>query len=191
MKSIILASTSPYRRKLMEKLGLDFQAVAPSMDEALEKTRLRGQNASPRELAVGLAYAKAQSIQNLYPQSVVIGSDQLLTMNGEVFDKPGTVERAKEQLRQFSGKTHELITAVCVLSPGRKQEDVTTAKIRFHTLSEDEIANYVTRDNPLDCAGSYKIEKTGLTLMESVDCPDWTAIEGLPLLTLQKLLRSL
>lgn len=184
---LILASTSPYRRELLQKLGVPFQALAPHYDEGLVKKQLGG--LSPRDLAMTLARGKALSLS--LEDNCVIGGDQLLSFKGKIFDKPGSTEKAFHQLQELNGQTHELITAVSVV--WKKQEtllmDVTQLKMRH--LSSAQIQNYIQKDQPLDCCGSYKIEKSGISLFESITCKDFSAIQGLPLLQLATVLEKL
>ena len=186
---LILASTSPYRRELLERLGIPFRCVAPLVDEEKLKADMAG--ATPQELAEALASLKAFSVAQVEPDAVVIGGDQLVFFEGSILGKPGTVERAIEQLRAMSGRSHELITAVQVICSGQffPHTDVTTLRLRRLTL--DEIRRYVGADRPLDCAGSYKLESRGIALFERIDSDDHSAIVGLPLIGLTTILRSL
>lgn len=183
---LILASTSAYRRVLLERLGLPFSVRAPHCDEDAFKDGRLG----PQELAEVLAFEKAQSIARHEPQSHVIGSDQVVDLDGEILGKPGSVEAAQRQLARLGGREHRLITAVAIVGPGgqvARHTDVT--RLRMRALSEQEIARYVAHDGPLDCAGSYKIECLGISLFEHIECADFSAISGLPLLSLAELLR--
>lgn len=183
---LILASTSPYRRVLLERLGVPFSVRAPSCDEdAFKDGRL-----APKELAERLALEKARSVALSEPEGHVIGSDQVVDLEGEILGKPGSVHAAERQLARLSGKEHRLITAVAVVGPDgdvARHTDVT--RLRMRSLSEQEIARYVAHDRPLDCAGSYKIECLGIALFEHIACADYSAISGLPLLALAELLR--
>lgn len=186
---IILASTSPYRRALLDRLGLPFRAVAPTVDEAPYKAR----GMAPRSLAELLALDKAGSVARGHPHAIVIGSDQVAEVDGRVLDKPGTVEAAVAQLRGLSGRQHRLITSIAVMCAARSvvipHTDVTTLWMR--PLDDDAIRRYLDADHPLDCAGSYKIEARGIALFERIDSADHTAIIGLPLIALTTILRSL
>lgn len=186
--NLILASTSTYRRMLMERLGLPFRVVAPTVDEALYKAR----GMAPRSLAETLALDKAESVARLDPDALVIGSDQVVEIDGRILDKPGTVEAAVAQLRSLSGRQHRLITSVAVACMARnliaQHTDVTTLWMR--SLNDDAIGRYVDADRPLDCAGSYKLESRGITLFERIDSADQSAIVGLPLIELTTILRS-
>jgi septum formation protein len=189
LMDLILASTSPYRRALVERLGVPFRCVAPPIDEQALKAGWDGVH--PRELAERLAAAKAASIASVEPDATVIGGDQLVSLDGAILGKPGTTEQAVAQLRAMSGRTHELITAIHVAYMGRiyAQTDVTRLTLRSLTL--DEIRRYVEMDRPLDCAGSYKLEARGITLFERIDSEDHSAITGVPLIALTTILRSI
>jgi septum formation protein len=187
VRHLVLASTSPYRRALLERLGVPFRCRAPRMDEeALKDPAL-----SPRALAERLARAKAASLVGDQPGAVIVGSDQLVAFEGRVHGKPVTSERAVEQLLAMSGQPHELITAMAVAADGRwfEHTDVTTLWMR--PLDRDEVTRYVATDRPLDCAGAYKLEQRGITLFERIESLDHTAITGLPLIALTGLLRTL
>jgi septum formation protein len=181
-KQLILASTSKYRRELLERLAIPFEAKAPLYDEDKEKTP----GMAPRALAEKLALGKAQSLAR--EGLVVIGGDQLVAFEGQILGKSHTAEKAVEQLLAMQGKTHELITAICVFD-GMKAipyTDITHLKMR--PMTRAEIERYVQLDNPIDCAGSYKIEKHGIMLFDKIDSQDFTAVTGLPLMELRKIL---
>jgi len=188
MPELILASTSRYRRELLERLRIPFRCVAPEVDEAAIQVRYAAEQVE--ELATHLAEAKTRSVADREPTAIVLGSDQVCTCEGSVLNKPGSVQRAGEQLAYLAGKTHSLITAVCLIHSGRTIafQDVTTLKMR--SLTADEIARYVAIDQPLDCAGSYKLESLGISLFESIQSEDHTAITGLPLLLVARHLRE-
>lgn len=179
---LLLASTSPYRRELLGKLGLSFEAKAPICDEDEFKKLIK----DPVNLATTLAFEKAKSLAN--SQNIVIGGDQLAALENKIFGKPKTAEKACEQLSQMSGKTHELVTAVCVFAAGEAHPILNITRLKMRKLTRIEIENYVGLDQPMDSAGSYKIEKSGLTLFEKIECEDFSAIQGLPLMALTSLL---
>lgn len=189
MHRIVLGSTSPYRRALMERLGISFEAVKPKVDEEKAKILLENQHATPLQMAQSLARQKAESLKN--PEQIIIGGDQLVQLDGEILGKPHTFDGAVKQLSKMSHKTHEIITAVCVCTPTRNYEFHDIAKLTMKELSIKEIENYVRLDQPLDCAGSYKIERNGKNLFSHILAEDFTAIEGLPLISLSKLLQTL
>lgn len=187
MARLILASTSPYRRALLARLGVPFEACAPACDEeALKDPAL-----APQALAARLARAKALSVAERAPDAYVLGSDQVAEVDGQILGKPGSVAACEAQLARLSGRVHRLVTAVCLACPGgalREHVDVTTLEVR--ALTREEIQRYVRADQPLDCAGSYKIEQQGIALFEQVRCADFTAITGLPLMAVSGLLRA-
>jgi septum formation protein len=187
MPDLILASTSRYRRTLLERLGVPFRCRAPRVDEEALKTG----NLDPRSLAERLATAKVESLICVEPDATVIGSDQLVAFAGQVFGKPEGAERAIDQLAAMAGRSHDLITALAVRHEGRTilHTDVTTLHMR--PLTRAEIARYVAADRPLDCAGAYKLEERGIVLFERIDTADHTAITGLPLIALTTILRGL
>ena len=187
MNSLILASTSVYRQSLLKKSGLSFQSLAPNCDEDEYKKH----HPNPADLAATLARAKAESIFKKHPQSVVIGSDQVLEINGKAYGKAGSAEKACDQLMEFSGKTHQLLTAVCVLSPRGNFEHLQTTRLKMRPLTKETLQRYVLRDQSWDCAGSYKIEESGLLLFEEIQTDDWSGIQGLPLLWLTGVLQKL
>ncbi len=183
---LILASTSPYRRAQLEQLGVPFSCEAPGVDERAAEP----QGATPREVAAALARAKALAVAARHPGAIVIGGDQVCVLDDEVLHKPGSAERAVEQLARLAGRTHRLISAICVARGERCvcHEDVTELDMR--PLSEEERRRYVEADQPLDCAGSYKLEARGVTLFSAIRSADHSAIQGLPLLALCELLRA-
>lgn len=187
--SLILASTSPYRRAQIERLGVPFRAVAPAVDEEALKDRWR--DCSPRELAERLAASKARSIAEIEPDATVIGGDQLVELDGEILGKPGTTERAEAQLARMAGRTHHLITALAVVHAGAVHAHTEVAALAVRPLSAEAIRRYVAADHPVDCAGSYKIEGRGIALFERVDCADHSAIIGVPLIALATILRGI
>lgn len=185
--ALVLASTSPYRRDLLARLGLPFLCEAPGVDEDAYKSAQR----TPQWLAEDLALAKARAVAERFPAAVVLGSDQVCACEGRILDKPGTEERAREQLAFLQGKTHELITAVAVVHPAGVIPLCEIACLTLRRLSAEEIARYVAAERPLDCAGSYKLEALGVSLFSEIDAADHTAIIGLPLLALCRVLRDL
>lgn len=178
-KRIILASSSPYRKALLERLGIEFDCISPDVDEDSYKAKI----SDPIELAQVLAEKKAMAISSNHPDAIVIGSDQLLHFEGKALGKAGSIEKAFDQLKMLSGKTHELITSHCIINMGQKQIETNVTKLKMRNLSESAIKNYLISDNPIDCAGSYKLELKGISLFEKIETEDHTAIIGLPLLS--------
>ncbi|RME74089.1 MAG: septum formation protein Maf [Planctomycetota bacterium] len=192
-RRLVLASTSPYRRALLERLGLAFDAVSP--DGVDEQAALRS-DAPPEAIARQLARAKAESLAQRFPDALLIGADQIAvapSSGGQperLLGKPGTVEHAIEQLAELSGRTHRLLTAVAVHDPtsGRSLDALDVHEITLRALSRETLRRYVLHDMPLDCAGAYRIERLGVALMERIRGDDFTAVIGLPLTRLVHLL---
>lgn len=184
--SLILASTSRYRRELMERLTLRFDAHAPNVDE----TPLPDER--PVDLARRLALAKAQAVAEQYPNAWVIGSDQVADLDGIPLGKPGTHERAVQQLRRMSGHRVVFQTAVAVVQQTQMfaAVEVIPVEVVFRPLSDVEIETYLRLDQPYDCAGSARSERLGVTLLERMSSDDPTALIGLPLIATCRLLRQ-
>jgi len=177
-RQLILASTSAYRRQLLERLHLPFMCVSPAVDEAaLPQER-------PEQMALRLALAKAQAVARQHPQAVVIGSDQVADLQGEALGKPGTHERAVAQLQRMRGQTVIFQTAVSVvcLANGFAQTELAQVKVLFRTLTDAQIEAYLQAERPYDCAGSAKSEGLGIALLARIDNDDPTALIGLPLI---------
>jgi septum formation protein len=186
VKTLILASSSVYRQKLMQRFMLPFKVISPGIDE----TALQESGLAPESVALQLAEAKAKQVLGRNRESIVLGSDQLVNLDGEILGKPGNQARAVEQLQKLSGKTHQLITAIVLVSAQKQLTHIDTTLITMRELNPQEILKYVRQDNPVDCAGSYKIEQLGTTLLTSIETKDPAAIEGLPLIALGELLRQ-
>jgi septum formation protein len=184
--ALILASTSRYRRELLQRLRLPFEVVAPQVDE----TPLQGE--APAALAQRLALAKAQAVAALRPHAVVIGSDQVADLEGQPIGKPHTHERAVAQLRSMRGRRVVFQTAVAVVRADRAYARVLLAPVAvsFRSLSDAEIEHYLRTEQPYDCAGSAKCETLGIALLDAIDSDDPTALVGLPLIRTCKLLRE-
>jgi septum formation protein len=181
---IILASTSKYRASQLSRITKEFIQVAPTTDEEVYKSK----DLSPIVLAKKLATLKATSLLEKFPNDLIIGGDQVLSLNGKVFSKPLTKENAISQLKELSGKTHELITATTYISNSEVVETVIVAKMKMRSLTIEQIENYIEADLPLKCCGSYMLENSGIGLFEEIDCPDYTSIIGLPLMTTTNIL---
>ncbi|MGE3682578.1 MAG: nucleoside triphosphate pyrophosphatase [Bdellovibrionales bacterium] len=179
---VILASGSPYRKAQLENFGLRFEAHIPRVNE--DELKRRGPT-DLVELTRFLALEKAQSLRAGFPNAVLLGSDQLVEWNGSRFDKPGTPEAALAQLSTLQGRTHRLITSLAVLAPAQAALHFTDiTEIRLRPLGLDDLKAYIALDQPLDCAGSYKIERAGMGLIETIESRDPSAIQGLPLISL-------
>ncbi|MDN5844288.1 MAG: Maf family nucleotide pyrophosphatase [Alcaligenaceae bacterium] len=181
---LILASSSPYRRQLLERLGLPFSVERPDLDE----TPLPHE--TPEALALRLSEAKALKIARHHPGALVIGSDQAADFEGHPIGKPGNFERARAQLQQFSGKQVVFHSALCVTDGMRTDTRSVPTECLFRTLNNAQIEHYLRREQPFDTAGSAKAEGLGIALMESMRSDDPTAIIGLPLIALARMLRS-
>lgn len=184
---LILASTSPYRRALLERLGITFRCVAPAVAEAA----IKDLESSPRAIARRLARLKAHAVAADSPEAVVIGGDQVVSLDGHPVGKPGDAEHAVEQLSAMSGRAHELITAVSVVHPFGECDHTDVSTLWMRPLRRAEIERYVAADRPYDCAGSYKLEQRGIVLFERIESDDHSAVTGLPLLALTTILRGL
>lgn len=180
---IILASSSPYRKGLMKRLGIEFKAINPEVDE---RALTDGKNLDARSMAVYLATEKAQSIADAHPDAIVVGSDQIAVSGATLLGKPGDKESALGQLRLLRGNTHDLITAMAVIKGKMVKNHVDTTTLHMRHLSDEALERYLEVDQPYDCAGSYKIEGLGITLFETIRGSDPTAIEGLPLAALAR-----
>lgn len=184
-ETLILASSSPYRRELAERLGLPFAQIAPEVEESLREGE------RPRQRAERLAAEKALAVARLHPESLVIGSDQVAAYESEIRRKPGTLAAAREQLAASSGRILTFYTAVAlargVTLLGARYVAVT---VRFRPLTHEEIDAYLELEPALDCAGSFRWEALGIALFESIESPDPTALTGLPLIALCDLLRE-
>ena len=187
--ALILASTSAYRRALLERLGVPFRCRAPLCDESAIQREEAG--TEPRLLAEKLALAKASSLAVEEPEAAIIGCDQLVSFEGQIFGKPGTPARAVEQLAAMAGRTHELITAMVVIRGGDGVCHTDITRLRMRRLSRDAIERYVAADRPIDCAGSYKLESRGIVLFDRIESDDQSAISGLPLIALVTILREI
>jgi len=181
---IILASTSLYRRRLLERLKLSFRCMPPEIEEI----SLPGE--TPAAMAKRLALLKAESIAKRYPGAIVIGSDQVAVIEDSILGKPGSFDRAREQLRSSSGRAVQFHTAVALvgLDRGVERLHVEPFNVRFRMLNDIQITNYLRREQPYDCAGSFKIEGLGIALFEALTGNDPTSLEGLPLIKLTELL---
>ncbi|MEJ2317285.1 MAG: Maf family protein, partial [Gammaproteobacteria bacterium] len=156
-RTIVLASTSPYRQELMKRLGLPFETAAPAVDES------PAEDETPEELVMRLSLEKAKAVAKDYPDALIIGSDQVATIDDEILGKPGTHERAMQQLRAASGKDVDFLTGLAVYdaSSGRSHSICEPFRVRLRQLTDNQIDDYLRREEPYDCAGSFKSEGLG------------------------------
>ncbi|HEU0277969.1 MAG TPA: Maf family nucleotide pyrophosphatase [Rhodanobacteraceae bacterium] len=183
---VVLASTSRYRAELLHRVLDDFEQIAPDVDEAAIAGEM------PAARATRLALAKASAVAARTEGACVIGSDQVAALGASVLHKPGTIENAYQQLHASSGRTVDFFTGLCLIDQraGSQARHLDHTSVRFRRLTAAEIARYVERDHPLDCAGSFKLEGAGSALFTHVDTEDPTALIGLPLIALARLLRA-
>ncbi len=185
MRTLVLSSTSPYRLQLLRQLGLSFHVAAPLYTERID------QEVAPELLVKHLALNKARSLREHYPDALIIGADQVFVdARGHILGKAGTFEKAEEQLRAMAGRSHVFFSGVCVYDSARDSAltDYDTYAVTLKNLSAEQIHRYVRRDNPVDCAGSFKIEGLGIALMEKMEGADYTSLIGLPLIKLTDML---
>lgn len=185
-QNLILASTSPYRRELLSRLGLPFSVENPLTDE----TPIVGE--SPENMALRLSEAKARAIAEKFPDALIIGSDQVATVNTKIYGKPGNHENAKRQLQELSGKTVNFFTGICLFNARTGHADVrgVPTLVTFRQLNGEEIENYLRREPAYNCAGSAKSEGLGIALLSSMIGEDPNALVGLPLIALCDMLRQ-
>ena len=182
---LILASTSPFRRQLLSRLGLPFETADPTVDE----TPLPGE--APEASAMRLSEAKARAVATAFPDALIIGSDQVACLDGQVFGKPGNHENAMRQLQAMRGRRVNFFTGLCLLDAksGRAHLRGVPTLVTFRDLSDDEIENYLRKEQPYNCAGSAKSEGLGIALIARIDGGDPNALIGLPLIALCDVLR--
>lgn len=186
MPTVVLASTSPYRKELLSRLQLPFETYAPHIDESAHPQEM------PQKLAERLALEKARTAAPHFPKALIIGSDQVAYRGAAIFGKPGTRENARIQLRQMSGKAIIFHTGLCVLNSqtGKSQVLGIATEVGFRELTDREIDSYLSKEDALSCAGSAKSEGLGITLLRYIRGDDATALIGLPLIALSNMLRS-
>ena len=186
MTTLILASSSPYRRQLLEQLGLAFECASPAIDESPLAAE------TPAALAARLAQAKARALIKHYSQHWIIGSDQTASLDGRILGKPGNFANAQAQLRACNGKRVEFLTGLCLLDSrtGESETIVEPFAVQFRQLSAEQIDRYLEREQPFDCAGSFKVEGLGIALFERLEGDDPNALIGLPLIRLITLLQN-
>jgi len=185
-RAIVLASSSPYRRELLQRLGLPFTCAVPAVNEDL----LGGE--SPPDLVQRLARNKAVSLADRFPGALIIGSDQVAVLpDGRILSKPGGHAAAREQLQCCSGRVVRFLTGLCLLDAvsAESQAEVVECEVIFRHLQDAEVERYLLADQPYDCAGAFKSERLGVALLSGMRLPDPSALIGLPLITLAAMLR--
>ena len=184
--NLVLASTSVYRKELLNRLGLPFTTATPDIDES------RNPGESPEQLVSRLAEAKARATASQLSDAHIIGSDQVAVYGDQILGKPGNFERAFTQLKLVSGKRLQFLTGLCLLNSrtGIAQVEVVPFSVIFKQLSNEQIENYLHREEPYHCAGSFKSEGLGIALCEAFEGDDPTALIGLPLIRLTRLLEK-
>ncbi|ALG68767.1 Maf family protein [Beggiatoa leptomitoformis] len=184
--TLVLASTSPFRKNLLTRLGLPFETVAPNVDE----TPLV--NETPEALVKRLSILKAQAVQALYANALIIGSDQVAILDGQIIGKPHTHDNAVQQLSKASGNTVSFLTGLCLLNTAttQYQVEIVPFTVVFRALTTAQIENYLQLEQPYHCAGSFRSESLGITLMEAMRGDDPNALVGLPLMRLIRLLEN-
>ena len=185
-RTLILGSTSRYRKELLSRLQIPFETVAPDVDETPHS------NESPKDLALRLALAKARAVALKNPEAIVIGSDQVADLEGAPLGKPGNHHNATLQLQRMRGKTVIFQTALSVvcIATGYQRTDLAEVKVKFRNLSDVEIESYLRAEEPYDCAGSAKSEGLGIVLLDAIENDDPTALIGLPLIRTCQMLRE-
>ncbi len=181
---LVLASTSPFRKTILEKLGLPFECVAPDTDEKPEPGE------TPEHLVERLAIAKAQAVSDKYENALIIGSDQVAVIDGKIIGKPGNFENAMKQLKEASGKRVTFLTGLSLINTktGKIHSSVVPFNVVFRYLRDSQIENYLRKEKPYNCAGSFKSEGLGITLFERLEGDDPNTLMGLPLIRLVAML---
>lgn len=185
---LILASSSVFKRDLFSRLGLSFEVSSPGVEEIFQA------GLTPGDQAIDLAEQKSMVLAKRYPKAIVVGADQVLAFQGTILKKPGHAQKAVEQLQMLRGQVHELHTAVvvtCLETSFHRAENVVSKLKMYPNLTDTYLRNIVERDQTWHCVGAYKIESLGITLFDSVETQDFTAIIGLPLIALTRILREL
>ena len=185
-RKVVLASASPYRKALLERLPVPFTAASPDIDESPQPGE------TPSQLVQRLAQAKAQALVRQFPDALIIGCDQVAVLDGEIVGKPLSRARAHQQLTRASGRRMDFLTGLCVLDSKTKTHAVVCVPyaVYFRSLTEEQIQTYLRIEQPLDCAGSFKSEGLGVALFEKMQGDDPTSLIGLPLIELTRLLRN-
>ena len=186
-RTLVLASSAVWRGELLAQLQVPFEQASPQLDESPWMAR----NLPPKELTEQLARAKARALSDRFPTALLLGADQVVDCDGQVLGKPGSTEAARAQLELLAGREHRLVTGLCLWDPlnNREFSASVTRTMTMRKLTSAEIADYVQRDSPEQCAGSYRIESLGIALFASID-GDSSGVVGLPLMEVTNLLRS-
>jgi len=181
---LVLASSSPYRAEMLRRLGVAFSSVTSGIDETPAAAE------TAQALVKRLALDKARHVARQRAEALVIGADQVAVLEGRVLGKPGTRERAIEQIGAMSGNVVEYLSGIALLGPDRQHVDIVSTRLRYRRLTQSEIERYVDRDQPLDCAGAMRSESLGISLLESLSADDPTALIGMPLIRIAQWLRE-
>ena len=186
MTQLVLASTSPYRRELLERLGMPFDTTSPNVDETVNDGE------TPEQLVKRLAESKARSVADSHQDALIIGSDQVAVLNNHILGKPGNHETAVQQLTNASGKKVLFLTGLCLLNTttDNAQTSIDKFSVEFRELTASQIENYLQREKPYDCAGSFKSEGLGISLFKKMEGDDPSALIGLPMITLINMLSA-
>jgi septum formation protein len=186
MKPLLLASSSPYRRQLLERLNIPFLSASPEIDESSLSDE------SPINLVTRLSLEKCLALASSYPDHLIIGSDQVAELNGAIITKPGNHHNAAAQLKAQSGQVVQFHTGLCLLDTAsdRSEVDIVTTEVRFRDINDNEIERYLATEQPYDCAGSFMCEGLGISLFTAINTNDPTALIGLPLIRLGEMLRK-
>lgn len=186
MSRLLLASSSPYRRAILDKLNLDYECASPDIDES------QNENESPLNYVSRLAEAKAHALSRQYPDSLIIGSDQCAIINDRIIGKPGNFDNACEQLQSASDQSVTFLTAICLLNTATNNTQICVEPfhVHFRQLTQEMIENYLNIEQPYNCAGSFKSEGMGIALFDRLEGDDPNTLIGLPLIRLIRMLES-
>lgn len=177
---LVLGSSSKFRKAQLGQLRVPFDTYSPDIDE----DQIKNSSKTPLEISRELSLEKAKAVLEKYPNDLVIGADQVLNFKGEIFSKPGTAENAMAQLKKLRNETHELITSYALITKDKEIVETVISKMTMRDLTDEQIRKYVELDEPLYSCGAYKLETLGISLFKSIECPDHSAIIGLPLISL-------
>jgi septum formation protein len=184
--SLVLASSSPFRRELLSRLGMEFSSVSPDIDESGKVDE------TPEALVLRLAESKARAVAKMHPDALIVGSDQVATIDGRMLGKPGNHESAVDQLMQASGRRVSFLTGLCLLNSARQTLQLACEyyHVWFRELTREEVENYLRKEKPYNCAGSFKSEGLGISLFQRMEGDDPSSLIGLPLIRLVDMLRN-